>query len=213
MRTPTAIDARQLIGRRVGALLALLLATAGCQRQDHSATPAVEPVYHPDTGALTLLKQDADHNGVPDTVSHMEGPRILRIEVDQNQDGRIDRWEHYGPSQTLARVGFSRARDGHEDAWSYADASGRIVRVEIDTRRDGRISRTEHYEAGSLARAEEDSDGDERTDRWEEYAAGRLARVSFDTAHAGVPTHTLTYGADGSARVETVPTDAPTPPN
>lgn len=213
MRRPPSIVAPRSIGGSVGLLLALLLVTAGCRREGHRAPPAIEPVYRTDTGTLTLLKHDADHNGVLDTISHMEGSRILRIEVDQDQDGRTDRWEHYGPSQTLARVGFSRARDGQEDAWSYADASGRIVRVEIDTRRDGRISRTEHYEAGSLSRAEEDGDGDGRTDRWEEYAAGRLARVSFDTAHAGVPTHILTYGADGSARVETVPTNAPAPPN
>lgn len=186
--------------------LALVLATAGCGRAQHVEKTGIEPVYHQETGALTMLKHDADMNGTVDSVSYMQGPRIVRIEVDRDQDGQIDRWEHYGPAQTLERVGFSRARDGHEDAWSYADASGRIVRIEIDTRRDGRVSRTEHYEAGALARAEQDTDGDGRTDRWEAYVGGRLTRVSFDTAQAGVPTHTLTYDADGSAHVASVST-------
>lgn len=183
--------------------VALALFAAACGGT-HDVTPAnLEPVYHSETGALTLLRHDADKNGTVDTISYLQGSRIVRIEIDLDQDGRIDRWEHYGTSQMLERVGFSRARDGREDAWSYADPAGRIVRVEIDARRDGRISRTEHYEAGVLARAEQDADGDGRTDRWETYAAGRLARVSFDTAQAGVPTHTLTYDADGSSHVTT----------
>jgi hypothetical protein len=199
---PRPTEAR--IGRSVS-VLALLLAIGGCG-QARTSSGGIEPVYQPDTGALTMLKHDADANGTVDTFSYMQGSRISRIEIDRDQDGRIDRWEHYGPSQTLERVGFSRARDGHEDAWSYADAAGRIVRVEIDTRRDGRVSRTEHYEADVLARAEEDTDGDGRTDRWEAYDGGRLTRISFDTAHAGVPTHTLTYDADGSARVTSTTT-------
>ncbi|MBM3772229.1 MAG: hypothetical protein FJW27_13300 [Acidimicrobiia bacterium] len=165
----------------------------------------LEPVYNRETGALTMLKHDADGNGIVETVSYMQGPRIVRIEIDQDQDGRIDRWEHYGPSQALERVGFSLARDGREDAWSHADASGHVVRVDMDIRRDGRISRTEHFEGGALVRAEQDGDGDGRTDRCETYVADRLTRVSFDTAHTGTPTHTLTYAADGSARVTAAP--------
>lgn len=193
-KTPRASSSTAIV-------VALVLAAVGCGREHRVDRTGIEPVYHQETGALTLLKHDADQNGVVDTVSVMQGPRIVRIDIDRDQDGRIDRWEHYGPSQTLERVGFSRARDGREDAWSYADASGRIIRVEIDTRRDGRVSRTEHYEAGSLVRAEEDSDGDGRTDRWDVYVGGRLARVSYDTAQTGAPTHTLTYDADGSSHI------------
>lgn len=202
--SPSSIARR--VGQFAAVALVLTLATAGCGRAPQVDHTGIEPVYHQDTGVLSMLKHDADKNGIVDTFSYMQGPRIARIEIDRDQDGQIDRWEHYGPSQTLERVGFSLARDGHEDAWSYADASGRIVRVEIDTRRDGRVSRTEYYEAGALARAEQDTDGDGRTDRWEAYVGGRLTRLSFDSAHAGVPTHTLTYDADGSAHVASAST-------
>ena len=45
--------------------------------------------------------------------------------VDQDEDGRIDRWEYYGPDRRLEKIGFSRAKDGIEDAWSFFDARGR----------------------------------------------------------------------------------------
>ena len=51
----------------------------------------------------------------------MDGARVVRIEIDKDEDGKIDRWEYYGPDQKLEKVGFSRANDGKEDAWSYSD--------------------------------------------------------------------------------------------
>ena len=47
---------------------------------------------------------------------------FLRIEIDTNEDGKIDRWEYYGPDQKLERVGFSRSNDGKHDAWAFQAA-------------------------------------------------------------------------------------------
>jgi len=135
----------------------------------------------------------------------MDGARFLRIEIDQDGDGRIDRWEYYGTDRKLAKVGFSRAKDGVEDAWSFFNVAGALDRIEISTKRNRAIDRVEHYQNGVLVRAEEDSDGDGRFDKWETYAGERLTSVAFDTTRRGSPDRRLIYSADGGARLEVDP--------
>jgi len=165
----------------------------------------IEPGYDNQTGRLQLLKYDSDGDGKVDTVSYMDGARLLRIEIDKDEDGTIERWEHYEADQKLQKVGLSRANDGKEDAWSYFGPDGSIVRIELSTRRDGNVTRTEDYENSALVRAEEDTDADGKTDKWETYEGGRLASVAFGTTHRGGPDRRLLYGADGSARLEVDP--------
>jgi len=188
----------------LGVCTPLLAFALGCQRQA-SPSKKIEPTYNKQTGRLQLLRYDSNGDGKFDTFSYMDGTRILRIEIDQNEDGRIDRWEYYGSDQKLEKVGFSRAQDGTEDAWSFFDAAGATERIEISTRRNHKVDRIEHYEKGTLVRAEEDSDGDGRFDKWETYDSARLMSVAFDTLHRGTPDRRLIYGADGSARMEIDP--------
>jgi hypothetical protein len=133
----------------------------------------------------------------------MDGAQVVRIEIDQNEDGKIDRWEYYDKEKHLTRIGLSRADTGKEDAWSYAGTDGSTVKLEL-AGKNGRIRRTEHYEHDQLVSAEEDTDEDGQVDKWETYAAGHLTTVSFDTLHRGTPERRLVYAADGSARVENV---------
>jgi len=135
----------------------------------------------------------------------MDGTRVLRIEIDKDEDGKIDRWEYYDAERKLEKIGLSRANDGVEDAWSYIGPDGRVSRVAISTRRDGRISRTEVYQGDLPTRTEEDTDGDGVVDKWESYEAGRLASVAFDSMHRGRPDRRLTYSADGSVTIEVDP--------
>jgi hypothetical protein len=176
------------------------LVSAGCQRR--SETRRIEPVYDPKTGKLQLLKYDSNGNGAIDTWSHMDGARAVRIDIDADEDGKIERWEYYGPSQKLEKVGFSRAKDGKEDAWSYPGAAGAVERIEMSTRRDGKVTRVEHFKADRLVAAEEDSDEDGQTDKWETYEGDRLVSVAFDTLHRGAADRRLIYAADGTARLE-----------
>ncbi len=171
-----------------------------------SVAKTVDPVYDKATGRLQLLKYDANGNGRPDTFSYMEGARVLRIEIDKDEDGKIDRWEYYGADAKLERVGFSAKNDGHEDGWSFAGPDGAVSRVELSTRRDGTVTRTEFYDKAAIARAEEDTDFDGAVDKWETYAAGgRMASVAFDTVHRGTPDRRLLYDEDGSVRAEEDP--------
>ena len=190
-----------------GVVVAFVL-TAGltttCQSPADPPRTAIEPVYNPDTGELTLLRHDANRNGIAETLSHMRGTKIVRIDVDIDEDGRVDRWEHYDAEQRLQKIGFSRAHDGREDAWSFADAAGAIARIEWAAPGTDRVTRTEHYEHGALVGAEEDSDANGAINRWETYDHGRLARLAFDAADADAATTVLTYRADGSVHVETL---------
>jgi hypothetical protein len=169
-----------------------------------SPTPAkqIEPVYNKKTGKLEVLKYDSDGDGKFDTVSYMDGARIVRIEIDRDEDGKVERWEYYGLGQKLEKVGFSRSNDGIEDAWSFSDVTGAVVRIEVSTKRDGKPNRFEHYANNILTRVEEDTDGDGRIDKWETYEGQRLASVAFDVRHRGTPDRRLVYGNDGSARME-----------
>jgi hypothetical protein len=175
---------------------------AACDRSEADARKRITPEYDKNTGRLTLLKYDSNGNGIVDTWSYMDGARVVRIEIDKDEDGKIDRWEYYGPDQKLQKVGVSRMNDGKEDAWTYAQPDGSIDRVEISTRRDGTVSRVEHYQQNALVSAEEDSDGDGHIDRWETYDGPRLASVAFDTHHRGTPDRRLIYSVDGTVRVE-----------
>jgi hypothetical protein len=171
---------------------------------DAAPTPRnrIEPTYNAKTGKLETLKYDAGGDGKFGTVSYMDGARIVRIEIDRDGDGKVDRWEYYGPEQKLEKIGFSRANDGIEDAWSFFDADGAVVRIETSTRRDGKPNRFEHYAGNVLTHAEEDTDGDGRIDKWETYDGQRLASVAFDTRHRGMADRRLVYAKDGSARME-----------
>jgi len=153
----------------------------------------IQAEYDKKTGKLSQLTVDAEKDGKPNINSYMDGTTFVRIEIDANEDGKIDRWEYYGPSQKLERVGFSRADDGNVDAWAVQGPDGAVAKVEISTKRDGKVNRTELYEKGSITRAEEDTDADGRVDKWEQYESGALVSVSFDTTKSGRPTTTIDY--------------------
>ena len=165
----------------------------------------LEPIYDQVTGRLQLLKYDANGDGKVDTWSYMDGARVVRIELDPDQNDVIDRWEYYAPDQTIEKIGSSRSHDGTVDSWAYYDVAGAIARLELSTRRNGRVDRVEYYEKGAMVRAEQDTSGDGRVDKWETYEGPRLASVAFDTRQRGTPDRRLVYGPDGSARLEVLP--------
>ena len=196
--------------------LALILSSCGSSRDDSS----IAPVYDKESGKLQRLDYDSDKDGTTDTVSFMDGQKVIRIEIDKDQDGRVERWEYYGQDQKLVRVGISRLNDGIVDAWSYNAPDGSVAQVDLSGNRDGRINRKEFYEAGQLVRVEEtapaqspsvssDLSGgspDWKPARWEFYdRSGRLTTVAFDGSGRGVPERRLTYDANGGAHLEVDP--------
>lgn len=136
---------------------------------------------------------DARQDGRPNIFSYMDGSKFVRIEIDKDEDGKIDRWEYYNSGQGLEKVGISRLNDGIEDAWIFSAKDGAVSRIEVATKRDRVVYRTEFFESGKLARVEEDTDKDGKLDRWETYVGDQLATVSFDTSKSGKPTVTVDY--------------------
>ena len=165
----------------------------------------VEPVYDGATGKLQLLKYDASGDGTIDTWSYMDGARVVRIELDPDQNNVIDRWEYYGPDQTIEKVGTSRAGDNTPDSWAFFDGTGAITKLELSTHRNGTVDRVEYYEGGARVRAEEDTNADGRIDKWESYEGSRLASVAFDTRQRGTPDRRVIYAQDGTVRLEEIP--------
>jgi hypothetical protein len=153
----------------------------------------VQATYDKKTGRLSQLTVDATKDGKPNIISYMDGTKFLQIEIDNDEDGRTDRWEYYGADQKLQRVGFSRSNDGAADAWAFQAPDGSIGKIEVSTRRNGKPNRVEFYEQSALVRAEEDTDDDGRVDKWETYADGALTSVSFDTKKTGTPDVVIDY--------------------
>jgi hypothetical protein len=176
-------------------LVAACFGTAACGSPN--GEKRVHAVYDRETGKLNEVKVDALRDGRPDVFGYIDDARIRRIEIDTDEDGKIDRWEYYGDDQKILKVGLSRANDGRVDAWAFRAEDGSLERIEVSTKRDGNANRTEFYEHGVIARAEEDADGDGRADKWETYRQGALATVSFDTQKSGKPNHTVDYGRSG----------------
>jgi hypothetical protein len=176
--------------------VALPLIMVGCTGTAPSSEQ-VQATYDKQSGKLSQLTINPAKDGKPNLFSYMDGTKFVRIEIDNNEDGKIDRWEHYGTDQKITKVGFSRANDGQADSWAFQAADGSLARIEVSTRRDGKANRTEFYGKGVLVRAEEDTNQDGAVDKWETYAENALATVGFDTKGSGTPNYVIDYRKEG----------------
>ena len=87
-------------------------AAASCRQPPppKTATPdTVRPTYD-QSGSLTKLEADSDHDGLIDMWAYMDGPRVVRVDVDENGDGTVDRWEYHRqlPSDTVHSTAAQR---------------------------------------------------------------------------------------------------------
>ena len=112
-------------------------------------TSRIEGVYDQTTGRLELLKYDANGDGTVDTWSYMDGTRVLRIELDGDQDSRVDVWEYYGPDQQIEKIGLSTKHDGTAGRFEYYE-NGTLTRAEEDTSGNGRIRRPPVFSSTSV---------------------------------------------------------------
>jgi len=174
----------------------------------------ITPTYDKQTGKLTQLAYDSDHDGRPDTWTDMDGALPLRTRIDRNGDGRIDRWEEYDAAGRLAKVGFSRLDNGIADAWVSPRPDGAIERIEVSSSGDPhKINRWEYYDVsksgpegpGPLVRAEEDTVGDGKPHKWETFRDGALETVAFDEDGDGIVDRRLTYSGSALVLIESKP--------
>jgi hypothetical protein len=202
--------------RRLAAIAAVATCASlsGCSSPWADSSTAVTQ-YDPQTGRLKRIEFDTTKDGRNDAVGIMDGTRVERIEVDEDEDGKIDRWEFYDEHRRLQRIGFSRHNNGAIDALAFYGGDGELQRIEMSTRADGHFDRVEYYQSESLARVEEDTNGDGRTDKWETYAvrahatpnqSPSIATAAFDDSFRGKANRRLVYGEQGTVpRVEVDP--------
>lgn len=124
---------------------------------------------------------DKNRNGRAETFTYWDGFDVVRIEIDQDEDGKVDRWQHYDDYSKLVRIGSSSRDDAIEDTWAYPDDNGVNVRVEHDTDRDGRIDKREIF-----------------TPRPESPKQGTLSIVELEFDAAGNPGRRMHYRTDGT---------------
>jgi hypothetical protein len=168
----------------LGVLLGIAVIAAGCENSATRPPENVVPEYNRETGLLTSVAVDRDKDGRFEAHAFMDGTRIQRIEIDDNADGKPERWEYYGP-----------AASGNANV---------IVRAEEASETTGKVTRWEYYEAGQIARVDEDVDEDGRVDKWEKYRAGRVASIELDLSGSGKPEQRLTYESDGTVRSQSI---------
>jgi hypothetical protein len=198
--------------RRILVLLfALGVNLAGCSLPGRPSGDTAVARYDPATGVLERIEFDTTRNGRNDAVGIMHGTRVERIEVDEDEDGKVDRWEFYDQNRRLAKVGFSRQGNGTMDATAFYGDGSVVERIEMSTRGDGHVNRVEHYASGLITRVEEDTNGDGRTDKWETYVVDRdatprqprIETAAFDDAFRGTANRRFVYRSDGTVlRVE-----------
>jgi hypothetical protein len=201
-------------GRRCATTLcAVCVSLAGCSVPGPGVERAAIAQYNPATGRLERIEFATTQNGRNNAIGIMDGTRVQRIEVDEDEDGTLDRWEFYDDNSRLEKVGFSRRGTGIIDAIAFYGKGATVERIEISTRGDGRFNRVEHYRSDSIARVEEDTNGDGRPDKWEIYVdppdppgPSRIETAAFDDAFRGTPNRRFVYRPDGTVlRVEVDP--------
>jgi hypothetical protein len=200
---------------RFSALAGVALLLAGCSRPPAGEAPVLE--YDKKTGRLTTVLYDANKNGKNDSTGYMDGTRIVRIELDHDENGQIERWDIYNEDRTLQKVGLASRNDGVMDSQAFYSPAGVLERIEVSTARNGKFNRVEFYGASEvLVRSEEDTDGDGRADKWDTYGpvekpvpglpAYTITSSAFDEMGAGRPTRRMVFGPGGAiARVEVDP--------
>lgn len=189
---------------RILSIYALLL-LAGCSR-DTGAKAELD--YNAD-GRLERVFFDANKNGRNESTSLMDGTRIVRVELDWDENGKVERWDFYNDDRSLQKVGLASKNDGVMDSQAFYSPEGVLERIEVSTARDGRFNRVEFYDvSGMLVRSEEDSNGDRRPDKWDTFApvarpapglpVFTIKSSAFDEAGAGKPTRRMVFGDGGT---------------
>src|SRR5262245_33193577 len=112
-------------------LCALCVSLAGCSLPGPAGESAAIAQYDPATGRLDRIEFATTRNGHRNATGIMHGTRVQRIEVDEDEDGKLDRWEFYDDHHRIERVGFSRRGNGVIDAIAFYGKGAAVERIEI----------------------------------------------------------------------------------
>jgi len=149
-------------------------------------------------GRLDRIEYDSNGDGKTDHIARHSGQKSPHtLEVDEDFDGRIDRWEDYDPQGRLVKVGVSRSNRGAPDLWITLGSADVPAKKEYDENGDMHIDRTEFFERGLIVRVELDTDADGKVNRWQDWRTGRLTTEDVDSDGDGRPDRRITYTDKG----------------
>ena len=150
-------------------------------------------------GTLRQMKFDSNGDRRPDVFAYFSGRNTPdRLEIDENRDGKIDRWEEYSAEGVMLRYATSRKGGAPERFVEIDPATRAAVRVETDADHDGRRERLEVFVGGRLNRAEIDTDGDGKRDRVQDWSPGCLATEEVDRDGDGRPDIRISHTRSGA---------------
>jgi hypothetical protein len=151
--------------------------------------------FYDAAGKIVVAEYDSNKDGRADYIAHYDENRQIRlIEVDEDHDSWVDRFEYYDAAGILEKGGRCRKQKGRVDEWTYRAPDGRASRIEYDDDGDGKPERAEVMKDGALARIEMDTDRDGRPDRWQDWDHGRIVSEEIDTNGDGKPDRRLVFG-------------------
>ncbi len=110
--------------------------------------------------------------------------RLVRKQLDVNQDGAIDVVCNYSSQEDLASEEVDSDFDGVLDRTDTFEAGIRAM-TESDHDGDGRVDETRYYRGVDLHRIERDTNGNGIVDQWTYYDGGQLQRIGSDTTGDG----------------------------
>lgn len=132
-------------------------------------------------GGLRQINMDSDGDRKPDVFAYFSGRNSPhRLEIDENRDGKLDRWEEYNDAGVMFRYSTSKKGGTPERFVEVDPKTGLATQVETDADHDGRRERLEVFVNGRLTRAEIDTDGDGRRDRVQDWTPGYLVSEEID---------------------------------
>ena len=158
-------------------------------------------------GRIAVAEYDSNGDGRADYIAHYDENRQIRlIEVDEDHDSWVDRFEHYDAAGVLEKVGRCRARRAAPTSGPTARPTGGPRASSTTTTATASRSAPRCSRTASWSRLELDSDRDGRIDRWQHWEKGRLASEEIDTNGDGAADRRLVFGpgaaAAGRARAE-----------
>jgi len=161
-------------------------------------------------GEISRIELDENADGRPDRFIYydLDTHQIARVEEDSNADGKSDSWTDYVDGKIARRRGDGDF-DGSIDTWTFY-RGGVITRHEQDTTGNGFRDRVGYYSNGKITREEKDLDGDGRTDSTLYYdSLERISRREEDKDNDGRPDIISYYEAGKLSRKELIRNDDP----
>jgi hypothetical protein len=144
--------------------------------------------WHNRPGWTLVLESDVNLDGHPETRSFFKGALLKIREMDNNNDGKIDRRNFYNDKGKIIKVEKDENSTGKINITWYYNDQEEAVRAEKDDNGDGNIELWFHYNNGFVTMVEEDRNLDGKADLWEIYDESEvLVQTKKDLDYDGIP--------------------------